>query len=254
MSIYQGFSRLDFPKIRNIPVADMGLRLWDIESHAPSGHPYKDPDKITWAHETTHYLNSVLRNRSSNSSNSRRYVPIVSPFRVGMPKVLICAAASTSNGFYIGGDQAVILEEPKGTISAVADAVPAALRGDIFKLYMVDQQQYWNDQPLYMIDEAMCYLNGSFVRDDLRITERSETITYALEMCTYAAHMQHTMEVSDEVKGFLSWIIRQTVMLATADGRSFPYMEKMKTHATEELKSIMGPAYESTFAGGYSLL
>lgn len=38
-----------------------GPVVTDIEQHLYFGHPYRDNDKITWVHEGTHGINSLLR-------------------------------------------------------------------------------------------------------------------------------------------------------------------------------------------------
>ena len=47
-------------------VSGHGAVLDDLESRMPAQHPYRDRDRITWAHETTHGLNSYIRNRLTN--------------------------------------------------------------------------------------------------------------------------------------------------------------------------------------------
>ena len=96
-----------------------------------------DPDRITYAHEMTHQLNSALRNKVGQASNA----------------------------FFVGSDKGwwVSLKEPKVTLSQVAELVHKEYRNEAYELYLKDQQKYWNDQPLYVLDELSAYINGSTV-------------------------------------------------------------------------------------------
>ncbi len=58
----------DYPPIRQVDSQSMGRVLADIESHMPAGHIYRDADKITWGHETSHGIASNIR----GSANSGR--------------------------------------------------------------------------------------------------------------------------------------------------------------------------------------
>lgn len=157
---------VDVPVIQNNVPSSLGKILGDIESRMPSGHIYRFPDdKITWGHETTHGLNSRVRNQN------------VKP-------------GTTPNAFYVLDGKALLLQEPKGfMLSDVARLIPTQLRGKIYKLYMIDQQSGWNDRPLYMWDEWVSYANGAAVRNDLNIVPRSETVTYMWEMAVYGSYV-----------------------------------------------------------------
>lgn len=74
--------------------------LSDIDMHVPTnfGNTYKDSDPITWAHESTHGINSAVRNR---------YGP-------------------GYNAFYIGDGRAVVLPEPNIRKSSVDQFIPPA--------------------------------------------------------------------------------------------------------------------------------
>ncbi len=157
---------VDVPVIQKNVSPSLGTVLGDIESRMPPGHIYRFPDDlITWAHETTHGLNSRVRNAN--------YKP-----------------GTTPNAFYVLEGKALLLQEPKGLLlSDVARRIPTALRGKIYKLYMIDQQSGWNDRPLYMWDEWVSYANGTAARTDLDIVPRSETVTYMWEMAVYGSYV-----------------------------------------------------------------
>jgi hypothetical protein len=124
-----------WPRVRQVNNPSLGKVLQDIDSHMPQGHRYSASNKITWAHETTHGINANIRNAQPN--------------------------ASGVNGFYALEDRAVVIEEPRTTISKVAPLVPQKLRGVSYNLYLVKQQSGWNDRPLYLFDEWTAYTNGS---------------------------------------------------------------------------------------------
>ena len=122
----------NIPPVRSVD-PHLGLVLGDIDSHMPAGHGYRDNRRVTWAHETTHGLNARIRNQYPGS-----------------------------NACYVLNDRAIILVEPtKFTLSKVASAVPRSLRGMSYDLYLIQQQRYWNEQPLYVLDEWSAYANGT---------------------------------------------------------------------------------------------
>jgi len=124
--------------------------LGDIESRLPERHPYKDRDKMTWGHEGTHGINSRLRNGLQNY-----------------------------NAAYLLGSWAYFQNEPATTLSLVKQNVPANLRGGVFDLYLIEQQRYWNNQPLYILDEFSAYTNSVFVGHELEMS--NDRVGYAFE-------------------------------------------------------------------------
>lgn len=124
-----------WPKVRE--VNNLGRVLNDIDSHMPAGHQYRDANKITWAHETTHGINANVRNKYYRP-NERRV-----------------------NAFYVLEDRAAVITEPPITIAQMADMVPQDLRGPSYQLYLVQQRRDWNNEPLYLMDEWTAYTNGT---------------------------------------------------------------------------------------------
>ena len=108
--------------------------LGDVESHAYDGHPYGGDDRANQVHELSHYISSKLRNEICNPDQ---------------------------NGFYFLNGMAYIAREPQTTLDNIARQIPPDFRDSTYNLYMVKQQQYWNDRPLYMFDEIAAYLNGT---------------------------------------------------------------------------------------------
>jgi|HubBroStandDraft_4_1064222.scaffolds.fasta_scaffold30591_3 hypothetical protein len=58
---------------------------------------------------------------------------------------------------------AILIEAPgKGlALSDVAAIIPVKSRGIAFDTYMIKGQQWWNDCPLYSLDELAAYANGT---------------------------------------------------------------------------------------------
>lgn len=157
---------IDCPPLRNSGIPG---HLGDIENRMPPGHIYRDSDKITWGHETTHGINARLRNQY---------------------------ARPRGNAFYVLGNRAALIQEPPTTLTRVADAVPGYMRGRIYDLYLVNSRQWWDGEPLYMVDEWVAYCNGSAVGMQLGQYDRAvDSLQNAFELAGYVAVMW------DNVKG-----------------------------------------------------
>jgi hypothetical protein len=154
---------INVPPVREAPTND-GKVIHDLEERMPVRHPYRDSNKITWAHETTHGLQANIRNSN------------VGP---GRPK----------NAFYWLQGRAILCVEPTFRMQTYADLVPVAVRGQIYRQYMVSQRRWWDDRPLYPWDEWTAYANGSVARHELGIEEGSSEVTFMLEMLVYSAHV-----------------------------------------------------------------
>jgi hypothetical protein len=176
---------MKWPRMREVSDPKYGVVLGDLESHMPKDHVYRDANKMTWAHETTHGINANIRNRTFDHD--------------------------AVNGFYVLQDRAILLKEPKTTIRDVALTIPEVLRGPSYKLYLVEQAVAWNDRPLYLIDEWISYTNGSEVGKELNVYGWHYELLQAHNFniyCTYLA-MVIQRDLSDyqetEFKKFLKW-------------------------------------------------
>ncbi len=127
---------LEFPAQNNKANSAWAPIMTDVIQHLPLsyGNTYYDSDKITYTHETTHGINSHLRN-NFNDTGSR------------------------ANGFYVPGNRAAIVVEPNMRKSDANAYVPQSLRGSRYSLYMAGSQA-WDDTPLYIFDEWIAYING----------------------------------------------------------------------------------------------
>jgi hypothetical protein len=183
----------NWPKVRTVTNEKLGKILQDIDSHMPAGHQYSDANKVTWAHETTHGINSNIRNKHPDST-----------------KV---------NGFYCLNDRACVIYEPKTTIRAFASTVPQALRGPSYNLYLVQQTSGWNDRPLYIFDEWIAYTNGSETGRELNHQGWYYELLQAHNFNVYSMYLaKHIKEkcpdYDTQLKAFMMWNIERTFRLA----------------------------------------
>jgi len=133
--------RMPVQKASNEPA--LGGVLNDIEAHLPAsyGRQYRDADRVTHGHETSHGIHAHLRNNFNNTGQR-------------------------ANAFYLLEDRFALVVEPPIRKSQVGPFVPASLRGSRFGTY-ISGQAAWDDRPLYVWDEWNAYVNGSAVAVDL---------------------------------------------------------------------------------------
>ena len=110
-------------------------------------------DAVTVAHECLHMLNASL----------------------GKPGY---------HGLYLGGGYAVRVEIPDNFSMSMV-RVPKEEQTSRYKLYLVDSRKWWDDDPLYLADEALAYLAGARTRRDLGWEKRGETIRNGLELLEF---------------------------------------------------------------------
>jgi len=153
-------SEIPWIKIPPVREVDIGGVLGDIEAHMPANHIYRDKDKVTWAHETTHGLNSRIRNEHGKSGD---------------------------NGFYALHSYGIIIKEPPFTITQLARRIPSEWRAPAtYNLYLVQSRRYWDNQPLYMLDEWIAYTNGTLTGMDYNLESRTiYSFQLALEFTKY---------------------------------------------------------------------
>jgi len=138
-------------------------------------------------------------------------------------------------------NKAAIINEPNTTISAAARLVPQSLRGEVYNLYMVQQASSWGDTPLYVLDEAVAYTNGSAVRADLSIKNRGETVQYMLEFNVYSICVSQASKSKDpQFKNFLRWHLERTMKLYHTNSKigdisgAKSYLAKTRTNQDAE--------------------
>jgi hypothetical protein len=197
--------------------------LSDIRCHIDDGGYYNDSDLITAGHETTHGINSFIRNKYYDGT------PI--------------------NAFYCLEDRAIILNEPKTRIETVASQVPRSLRGSVYNLYLVEQASTWGDRSLYLLDEWIGYTNGSEVRKDLQIKSRAETVRYMLEFDVYAIVLAKILEEkeksynSENFKNFIRWNIERSMKIYNGENEAKYFLEKLKLEDDAESLRLFSRNY-----------
>jgi len=160
---------IDVPVLRPMEQCRGSTVLADIESRMPAGHQYAFPSMpMTWAHETTHGLNSNLRS--------------------GKPGV---------NAFYVLNGKAMVIREPKGRLSSVAQLIPPSLRGPSFYLYLIEQRRYWDDTPTYLCDEWTAYINGSCCGREISENGWHYELLQAINFTVYSLAMVQSVSASD---------------------------------------------------------
>lgn len=216
---------IEFLPVREVS-SSLGKVLSDIDSHMPAGHSYVANDKVTWAHETTHGINSVIRNKYNSgkikiTKTATEYRNVVGGGRV--------------NAFYVLNDKAVVVEEPDLKISQIAPLIPSSLRGRSYNLYLIQQTRDWNDFPLYIFDEWSAYTNGAACHIDLKINDRSDTILSMFNFNVYSICVAMGVEKYDsdyddkQFKNYLMWSLERSYEYLNQDELSLNYLEKIKT-------------------------
>jgi len=191
---------IDVPPVRAVTGADhLGAKLADIDAHLPAGHIYRDSDLVTWAHETTHGINSRIRNQY---------------------------ARGHANGFYVLANRGITFTEPRCRKSAAARFIPAAWRDSTYGLYVAGQSA-WDGEPLYVFDEWIAYTNGTEVGLEVaakglwRGGQRSETTENMLEFCVFAGAVIRAVHEHDpsyaelaKLSQFAAWNVQRCLSLA----------------------------------------
>jgi hypothetical protein len=160
--------------------------LGDVESRLWSGHPYRDANKGTWAHEASHGVSARIRNKYGGSDRC--------------------------NGCYILQDAAVVLPEPRVDLARVAAMIPAELRSgslsSFYQLYLVQSRRDWRYNTMYLWDEFNAYTTGTWAGIEHNIAHSSST----LNMCVMGLYCLYALKAitnagSDitQASAYLAW-------------------------------------------------
>ncbi len=219
-----GLMTIEMPPLRNQTAP--GAVLTDIVSHLPDefGNMYYDSDLVTWGHETSHGLSSHVRNTENNTGRK-------------------------ANGFYVTGNRAVVVVEPKIKKSQIADFVPASLRGSRFALYILGRAA-WDDTPLYVMDEHNAYINGAKVGVDLYqkglwTQGNRDAVEGALEFSVYALALGRAVQAHDpeyfrtypQFSEFLAFQLESAMKVFRAGAVLPPFARESQTQTFETLRS-----------------
>ncbi|RME23299.1 MAG: hypothetical protein D6806_11530 [Deltaproteobacteria bacterium] len=231
---------LDFGPLNDYSDPGWGNVLTDIVRHCPAEwvQTYWDSDKVTHGHETTHGINSYLRNYE-NSTGQR------------------------ANGFYVLENRAAIIVEPGIWKHQAAEFVPAELRGDRFDMYVTGQTA-WDDAPLYLFDEWTAYTNGTAVAVDLYEAGAwnygwRDACMGTIEFVVYSVALAMAVEKYDpnyfsgyeQFKAFLGWQLERSVELFRRCSKMEPfawdrqdrYFAALRGTAGEPLRQFLGRVF-----------
>jgi hypothetical protein len=215
-----------FPPQKQSNDARWGAALNDIEAHLPAsyGATYRDADKVTHGHETSHGIHSHIRNHLNDTGQR-------------------------ANGFYVLDDRAVLVVEPPIRKSQVAPFVPQALRGSRFGTYVTGQVA-WDDRPLYIWDEWNAYVNGSEVAIDLfqrglwnqggrdAVSGQLEFTVYALALAmAVEQNAPEYFEQNAQFREFLAFNTQRAMDLFRAGTAMQPFARADDTRYYEKLRT-----------------
>jgi len=150
-------------------------------------------NRMTCAHETTHMINSYLRNKEGGKTNA----------------------------FYLPPGWAFIVKEPNIRKSQVAQYIPSNVRGYRYSTYVTGARE-WDDTPLYLIDEWSAYINGAMVGiDDVNNNrhngEWTDGVSGCLELSLYCVALCMAIEQHDntywttneQFRNFMKWNLQR---------------------------------------------
>ncbi len=183
------------PEYVDVPVVSQRIREESLYADIMNrqSNPFTSEDRDTNAHETTHGINSDLRNQYARQLRKK------------------------VNGFYVTGGKGVIIEEPNIRKSAVIPFLPPALRSYRYNLY-IQGQGAWDDVPLYLVDEWVAYVNGGAVSvEDVEKGRHngqwSDSVSGCLDFSIYCVALCMAVETGDpeywenntQFRNFMRW-------------------------------------------------
>lgn len=150
--------------------------LGDVLSHSVEPPFTAAHGRPTQAHETAHGIHAEYRNRYSKGGK-----------RV--------------NALYMGEGRIALVEEPAFLIRHVQPNIPKCVRGYRYPLYFVEQLRYWDDEPVYILDEWVAYTCGAetAVDDNARGIGRTDedSVAGCMEFAIYAVATYLTAKARD---------------------------------------------------------
>jgi len=170
---------IDFIYVPQYRTMDGDSVYSDVLSHSKQ-KPHGDHDgRYTNVHETAHGIHNELRNQ---------YKLII--------KLPI-------NVFYCLNGKAVIVDDPKIKIRHISPYIPEVLRSSRFKIYLIEQIQYWDDVPTYIFDEWTCYILGAECAVDdyqkKKPLEKTNAVSGALEFSIYSIGLAMAVKDHDPI-------------------------------------------------------
>lgn len=165
---------IKFASIKNPTNTNCDI-LEDLSSHSKEN--YYSNDTVNAAHELCHFVNSDIRNKL---------------FRQGYRK---------HNTFYVLNNVAYLIKEPNNLkLSDIAKSIPTRYRGQVYNLYLIQQQRDWNDTPSYILDEHVAYTIGTMcgieINDDFRTQDSGHRMIETLIYCHFLKRLANQPDIN----------------------------------------------------------
>lgn len=170
----QGPVFVEIPKQREINDHGAYQDVLSYSVEAPFGNEH---GRATNVHETAHGIHAEYRNKYTLKLKRR------------------------VNALYMRDGKIALVKEPDFLLKHIAREIPVPLRGYRYQLYFIDQQQYWDDRPIYVFDEWTAYISGGECAvDDLAkdiVEKGADAVSGCLEFSIYAVATYLTAKLRD---------------------------------------------------------
>jgi len=162
--------------LRPIRTVDYGHHIInDIEQHMPPQHIYRDNDKITWAHETTHGLDAEIRNRYQYENNC----------------------------YYVLKNKYVILPRCKLSLVEIRNVIPDFVMRDTQHVNFYFDNHTWNNAQ-YILEEWTAYINGAYMYNEIKPRDGESEVVFALMFNVYCMYISLN-EPNKEINNFIKY-------------------------------------------------
>jgi hypothetical protein len=176
----------EFLPIREYSKTEPSPTYADLKSHTVKGLDSQYKDLITWSHEASHTLNKEDK---------------------------------FQHLYLLHSKEILLSRETNIKLRDVAANIPLNWRGPGFQLYLIKQQRYFNNDPLYVLNEWTAYLHGALTALELHqrgILPRTDRVYEAdirktIEFMRYGHVLLYTMQASGlDYKDYakLKWVIK----------------------------------------------
>jgi hypothetical protein len=163
---------LEIPQYRKINEKSIYADVLSRSKEKPYGDQYGRDNNV---HETLHGIHAELRNQYFLDFKKRMFF------------------------LYYDNGLSISLNIPSIKIQNIIPYIPIDLVGKRYNLYFKEQIQYWNDQPLYILDEWVCYILGGEVavqdyHNNIKYKEKSDSVSGCLEFSIYAVCLYNAVK------------------------------------------------------------
>jgi hypothetical protein len=163
---------VEIPIYRKINEKSIYSEILSRSKDKPYGNKYGRDNNV---HETLHGVHAELRNQYFIDHKVRLFF------------------------LYYDKGLALSLKTPNTTMQNVIPYVPSSLKGKRYNLYFNQQIQHWNHQPLYILDEWVCYIFGGKTaiqdyKNNILYKEKTDSVSGCLEFSIYAVAMYNSIK------------------------------------------------------------